>query len=81
MRIELIREINRETCANLTACSFILGAKKILILEQLEHTVKQLREARFLIREAVQETLKMKEYGDDIADQIIATVAELVTAK
>jgi hypothetical protein len=80
MREELIKQINLEQ-SQIPTSYYLLETKKIIILEQLEHAITKLKQAQLEIREAVQETLKMKEDSDDIADQVIATVAELVMAK
>ena len=80
MKVELIREINLEQ-SQIPTSYCLLEIKKIMILEQLEHALTKLKQARLEIREAVQETLKIKEDGDDIADQVVAIVTEVVTAK
>jgi hypothetical protein len=58
----------------LRAC--LVKDRKTLILERLEKAVAKLKEARREIRKSVQLTLEMKGDGDDIADQVMAAVAE-----
>ena len=80
MRVELIKQINLEQ-SQIPTSYYLLETKKIMILEQLEHAMTKLKQAQLEIRAAVQETLKMREDSDDIADQVFAAVAEIVMAK
>jgi hypothetical protein len=50
--------------------------EKTLILERLEKAVEKLKEARLEIRKAVQAVIRMKEGGDDIANQALTAVVE-----
>ena len=51
--------------------------EKSVLLKRLENAVEKLKEARKEIRQAVKVVLRMKEAGDDVADQAIAAVAEM----
>ncbi|MGZ4091174.1 MAG: hypothetical protein ACXVNO_10675 [Bacteroidia bacterium] len=67
MSVILFREVKN---GDRSTASFRLNKeKKALILGQLEAAVEKLKEARHEIRQAVQLTLAMAEFGDDIADR------------
>jgi demethoxyubiquinone hydroxylase (CLK1/Coq7/Cat5 family) len=53
--------------------------EKTVISNQLEKAVERLKEARREIQQTIQKILRMKEDGDDIADQAIAAIAEALT--
>ncbi len=53
------------------------GYERRIILRRLERTVEKLKEARTEIQQTIQIILRMKENGDDIADQTIRAVAEM----
>jgi hypothetical protein len=51
--------------------------KKAVVLDKLEYAIEKLKDARKEIQEAVLAALEMNEAGDDIADQIIVSVAAI----
>jgi hypothetical protein len=54
----------------------LIENRKTLVLRRLETTIQKLKEARREIRKVIQQTLKMKEAGDDIANPVIVAVAK-----
>ena len=54
----------------------ISSYEKHVVLKRLEKAVQKLKEARREIRQGIQEILRMKEAGDDIADQAVAAANE-----
>lgn len=54
--------------------------KKIEILLRLQKAIVKLQEARKEIHTSVQAAMKLKENGDDIADQVIIGVVEAFTS-
>ena len=77
MEISLFEGIERDNSQS-PASSYLLEVKKLLILEQLENVITQMKETHSELREVVKETLKMKETGDDIANQVFATIAQVL---
>jgi hypothetical protein len=63
--------------AGISASYHISRYEKTVILERLGRAVEKLKEARKKIRQAVQVILKMKEAGDELADQALAAVVEM----
>jgi prophage DNA circulation protein len=57
--------------------SCLIKDKKRIILEQLENAISKLKEDRLAIRRVVRVLLNMKEAGDDVANQVVATVAQI----
>ena len=51
--------------------------KQTIVLEILKDAIEKLKEARKEIHKAVLLTLAMKKAGDGVANQVIATVAEV----
>ena len=80
MEINLFEGIERDNSQS-PASSYLLEVKKLLILEQLENVISKMKETHSELREVVKETLKMKEAGDDIANQLFATVAQVLIVK
>jgi hypothetical protein len=76
MNVAIIEKKERRN-ARSSVSSYLVEAKKIEILEQLENSITKLKEARLEIRKAVQMVLKIKEAGDDIANQVVAAVAQM----
>jgi hypothetical protein len=76
MNVAIIDKKERRN-ARSSVSSYLVEAKKIEILEQLENAITKLKEARLEIRKAVQMVLKIKEAGDDIANQVVAAVAQM----
>jgi len=77
MEINLFEGIERDNSQS-PASSYLLEVKKLLILEQLENVITKMKETQSELREVVKETLKMKESGDDIANQVVATIAQVL---
>ena len=77
MEINLFKGIERDNSQS-PASSYLLEVKKLLILEQLENVISKMKETHSELREVVKETLKMKETGDDIANQVFATIAQVL---
>ena len=77
MEINLFEGIERDNSQS-PASSYLLEVKKLLILEQLENVITKMKETHSELREVVKETLKMKESGDDIANQVVATIAQVL---
>ena len=77
MEINLFEGIERDNSQS-PASSYLLEVKKLLILEQLENVITKMKETHSELREVVKETLKMKEAGDDIANQVVATIAQVL---
>jgi ubiquinone biosynthesis protein COQ9 len=77
MEINLFEGIGRNNSQS-PASSFLLEVKKLLILEQLENILAKMKDTQSELREVVKETLKMKEAGDDIANQVFATMAKVL---
>jgi hypothetical protein len=77
MEINLFEGIERNNSQS-PASSFLLEVKKLLILEQLENILAKMKDTQSEFREVVKETLKMKEAGDDIANQVFATMAKVL---
>ena len=77
MKINLFEGIERDNSQS-PASSYLLEVKKLLILEQLENVSVIIKETQSELREIVKETLKMKETGDDIANQVVATIAQIL---
>ena len=80
MEINLFEGIERDNSQS-PASSYLLEVKKLLILEQLENVITQMKETHSELREVVKETLKMKESGDDIANQVVTTIAQVLIVK
>ena len=80
MEINLFEGIERENSQS-PASSYLLEVKKLLILEQLENVITKMKETQSELREVVKETLKMKESGDDIANQVVTTIAQVLIVK
>ena len=80
MEINLFEGIERENSQS-PASSYLLEVKKFLILEQLQNVITKMKEIHSELREVVKETLKMKEAGDDIANQVVATIAQVLIVK
>jgi hypothetical protein len=78
MNLALVEEIERKKAQSL-ASSILVEAKKIEILEQLENAITKLKESRLEIHKATQMALKMKENGNDIANQVVGTIAQIFT--
>ena len=77
MEINLFEGIERNNSQSPTS-SYLLEVKKLLILEQLENVIAKMKDTQSELREVVKETLKMKEAGDDIANQVFATIAQVI---
>ena len=77
MEINLFEGIERNNSQS-PASSYLLEVKKLLILEQLENAIAKMKDTQSELREVVKETLKMKEAGDDIANQVFATIAQVL---
>jgi hypothetical protein len=77
MEINLFEGIERNNSQS-PASSYLLEVKKLLIVEQLENVIAKMKETQSELREVVKETLKMKEAGDDIANQVFATIAQVL---
>ena len=77
MEINLFEGIERNNSQS-PASSYLLEVKKLLILEQLENVIAKMKDTQSELREVVKETLKMKEAGDDIANQVFATIAQVL---
>ena len=77
MEINLFEGIERENSQS-PANSYLLEVKKLLILEQLENVITKMEEIHSELREVVKETLKMKEAGDDIANQVFVTIGQVL---
>ena len=77
MKINLFEGIERDNSQS-PASSYLLEVKKLLILEQVENVIVIMKETHSKLREVVKETLKMKETGDDIANQVVATIAQVL---
>jgi hypothetical protein len=60
-----------------TANSCQIEEKKTIVLEILKGAIKNLKEARKKINKAVLLTLEMKKAGDEVANEVIAAVAEV----
>ena len=54
----------------------LVESKKAFVLKRLEKSLQNLKEANLEIRKAIQLALEMGDVGDDIADQVIANLAE-----
>ena len=74
----LFEEIKRRQEQSSTSFD-ITEAKKIKVLEHLENARTKIKSARVEIRRAVKVTLKMKEAGDDIANQVISSIVNAQT--
>ena len=59
MNVALFEEKEREH-ARILASSYLVEAKKIAILEQLENAITKMKDARLEIRKTVKMALKMK---------------------
>jgi len=77
MEINLFEGVERNNSQS-PASSYLLEVKKLLILEQLENAIAKMKDTQSELREVVKETLKMKEAGDDIANQVFATIAQVL---
>jgi len=62
------------------ACNCNVKEKKFEILLRLQKAIRQLKEARKEIHTTVKLAMKLKENGDDIADQVIISVVEAITS-
>ena len=78
MNVALHNEIKRKHSPS-SASSYIVEAKKSEILEQLENAITKLKEARLEISKTVIEALTLKEAGDKIANQVVASVTQAFT--
>jgi uncharacterized coiled-coil DUF342 family protein len=54
----------------------LIENKKALVIKRIEAAIQKLKETRREVRKLIQQALEMKEAGDDIANQVIAAVAE-----
>jgi hypothetical protein len=74
----LFEEIKRRQ--EQSSASFnITEARKIKVLEHLENAKTKIKSARKEIRKAVKVAFKMKEAGDDIANQVISSIVNAQT--
>lgn len=78
LTLALFEEIKRKHPRG-SASSYFIEAKKIELLEQLQNSITKLKEARLEIQNAIQVALKLKEAGDDIAERVVAAVAQIFT--
>lgn len=76
MTAALFEEVKRKQVRSIVRSEF-LSVEKRAVSEQLETAFKKLKEGRMELRNVIQKVCKMKNAGDDIANQVIAVVAQL----